>query len=56
MRVRARVLLRERVRTCVRVRVSVPVRGPAFSRATFHEQQDNSLQDYIESSLMLQFN
>ena len=30
----------------------------AFSllKASFHEQQDNSLQDYIESSLMLQFN
>ena len=30
----------------------------AFSllKASFHEQQDNSLQDYIESSLMLHFN
>ena len=25
-------------------------------KASFHDQQDNSLQDYIESSLMLQYN
>ena len=45
-------------RTVLLVQPSSAAAERAFSllKASFHEQQDNSLQDYIESSLMLQFN